>query len=51
MRTPYVLWLDARYEKVRENGRVRSMALVVAYGVNEEGRRSVLGVDVDLTET
>jgi putative transposase len=49
-RYPY-LWLDARYEKVREDGRVRSMALVVAYGVNEEGRRSVLGVAVDTAET
>lgn len=47
---PYV-WLDARYEKVRENGRVRSMALVVAYGVNTEGRRSVLGVDLDISES
>jgi len=47
---PY-LWLDARYEKVRENGRVRSMALVIAYGVNTEGRRSVLGLDVDISES
>lgn len=47
---PY-LWLDARYEKVRENGRVRSMALVVAYGVNSEGHRSVLGLDVDISES
>lgn len=47
---PY-LWLDARYEKVRQGGRVRSMALVVAYGVNDEGRRSVLGVEVDVAET
>lgn len=47
---PY-LWLDARYEKVREGGRVRSMALVVAYGVNEQGRRSVLGVEADVAES
>jgi putative transposase len=47
---PYV-WFDARYEKVRENGRVRSMALVIAYGVNTEGHRSVLGLDVDVAET
>lgn len=47
---PY-LWLDARYEKVRENGRVRSMALIVAYGVNTEGHRSVLGIEVDIAET
>jgi putative transposase len=47
---PY-LWVDARYEKVREGGRVRSMALVVGYGVTEEGRRSVLGVEVDISES
>lgn len=47
---PYI-WLDARYEKVRENGRVRSMALVIAYGVNTEGHRSVLGLDVDISES
>jgi transposase-like protein len=47
---PY-LWLDARYEKVRENGRVRSMALLVAYGVNTEGHRSVLGISVDVSES
>jgi putative transposase len=47
---PY-LWLDARYEKVRENGRVRSMALVTAYAVNEEGYRSVIGVSVDIAES
>ncbi len=42
---PY-LWLDARYEKVREDGRVQSMAVVVAYGVRADGVREVLGVDV-----
>ncbi len=47
---PY-LWLDARYEKVREGGRVRSVALVVAYGVDQEGHRSVLGLEVDVAES
>ncbi len=42
---PY-LWLDARYEHVREDGRVQSMAVVVAYGVRADGRREVLGMDV-----
>lgn len=42
---PY-LWLDARYEKVREDGRVQSMAVVVAYGVRADGVREVLGMDV-----
>lgn len=43
MAYPYV-WLDAKYEKVRENGRVVSNALVVAYAVNEGGYREVIGV-------
>ena len=46
---PYV-WLDARYEHVRENGRVVSMAVVVAYGVRADGVREVLGLDVGLSE-
>jgi putative transposase len=40
------LWLDATYLKVREDGRVQSMALVVAIGVREDGEREVLGLDV-----
>ncbi len=46
---PY-LWLDARYEHVREGGRVQSMAVVVAYGVRADGVREVVGVDVGLSE-
>jgi putative transposase len=46
---PYV-WLDARYEHVREDGRVQSMAVVVAYGVRGDGVREVLGLDVGLSE-
>jgi putative transposase len=46
---PYV-WLDARYEKVREDGRVQGMAVVVAYGVRADGVREVLGVDVTTGE-
>lgn len=46
---PYV-WLDARYEQVREDGRVQSMAVVVAYGVRGDGVREVLGLDVGLSE-
>jgi len=46
---PY-LWLDARYEHVREGGRVVSMAVIVAYGVRADGVREVLGVDVGLSE-
>jgi putative transposase len=35
---PY-LWLDATYVKVRQNGRVVSVAVIVAVGVNSDGRR------------
>ncbi len=46
---PY-LWVDARYEHVREGGRVVSMAFVVAYGVRADGVREVLGFQVALSE-
>ncbi len=44
------LILDARYEKVREAGCVRDCALLTAIGIDDEGRRSVLGVSVSLSE-
>jgi putative transposase len=47
---PYV-WLDAKYVKIRENGRVVSKALVVAIGVHEDGQREVLGFDVGPSES
>ena len=47
---PYV-WLDATYLKSRENGHVVSRAIVIAVGVNEEGRRDVLGIAVGPAET
>ena len=40
---PYLI-LDARYEKVREDGVVRSQAVQMAIGINREGRRCVLAV-------
>jgi transposase-like protein len=46
---PY-LWLDARYEHVREDGRVQSMAVIVAYGVRADGVRDVLGLAVEARE-
>jgi putative transposase len=46
---PY-LWLDATYHKVRELGRVVSMATVVAVGVTSTGERQVLGVDCGPSE-
>lgn len=42
---PYLI-LDARYEKVRENGVIRSQAVQVAIGINQEGRRCVLAVEL-----
>jgi transposase-like protein len=42
---PYLI-LDARYEKVREAGVIRSRAVQVAIGVDWEGRRNVLAVDI-----
>jgi transposase-like protein len=44
------LYLDARYEKVRVDGQVRDVAVLIAIGVNEEGKREVLGVSVALSE-
>lgn len=42
---PYLI-LDARYEKVREGGVIRSQAVLVAIGIQEGGRREVLAVDL-----
>jgi len=42
---PYVI-LDARYEKVREEGVIRSQAVLVAIGINWDGRRCVLAVEL-----
>jgi transposase-like protein len=46
---PYLV-LDARYEKVRHGGQVRDCAVLLAIGVREDGKRSVLGVSVSLSE-
>ncbi len=46
---PY-LWLDATYVKVRQNSRVVSVAVIVAVGVNSDGRREVLGMDIGPSE-
>lgn len=42
---PYLI-LDARYEKVREGGVIRSQAVMIAIGVDWEGRRNVLAVEL-----
>jgi transposase-like protein len=44
------LYLDARYEKVREAGNVRDAAILMASGVKIEGKRTVLGISVSLSE-
>jgi len=46
---PY-LWVDATYLKVRQDGRVVSIAVVIAIGVTAEGKREVLGLDVGPSE-
>lgn len=47
--TPYV-FLDARYERVREAGRLVDCAVLVAVGITKDGHRRVLGVSVALSE-
>jgi putative transposase len=44
------LFLDARYEKVRYEGRVIDLAILIATGISENGKREVLGVSVKLSE-
>jgi len=47
--TPYLL-LDARYERIREAGRVIDCAVLVAIGITADGKRRVLGVSVTFSE-
>lgn len=44
------LYVDARYEKVRQGGNVMDSAVLIAYGINEHGKREILGVSVSLSE-
>jgi putative transposase len=44
------LWVDATYLKVRQNGRIVSVAAIVAVGVNADGRREVLGLEIGASE-
>jgi putative transposase len=46
---PY-LWIDATYVKVREAGRIVSVAVIIAVGVNSEGMREVLGMSIGASE-
>ena len=48
---PYTyVWMDALTQKVREGGRIINVAVVIAVGVNREGHREILGLDVITTE-
>ena len=46
---PYI-WIDATYLKVRRGGRIVSVAVIIAVGVNTDGRREVLGMEVGSSE-
>src|SRR4029434_8034237 len=46
---PY-LWIDATYLKSRQAGRIVSVAVIIAVGVNTDGRREVLGVATGASE-
>jgi transposase-like protein len=48
---PYTyVWVDALVQRVREDGRVQNVAVVCATGVNRDGKREVLGMDVITAE-
>lgn len=44
------LFLDARYEKIRHEGRVIDCAILIATGVGEDGKRDILGISAKLSE-
>ena len=46
---PYI-WLDATYVKVRQDGRIVSVAAIIAVGVNNDGRREILGLSIGASE-
>ena len=46
---PYI-WIDATYLKVRRGGRIVSVAIIIAVGVNSDGRREVLGMEIGTSE-
>lgn len=48
---PYTyVWMDGLTQKVREGGRIINVAVVIAVGVNRDGHREILGLDVITTE-
>lgn len=44
------LILDARYEKVRQDGQIRDEAVLIASGVDKQGKRRILGISISLSE-
>lgn len=46
---PFLI-VDARYEKVRQDGCVIDSAVLIAYGINEQGKREIIGISVSLSE-
>jgi putative transposase len=46
---PY-LWLDATYLKVRQGGRIVSVAAIIAVAVNTDGRREIIGLGLGPSE-
>jgi len=44
------LWIDATHLKGRQNGRLVSVATIIAVGVNNDGRREILGPDISPSE-
>lgn len=44
------MWIDATYVKVHQQGRSVSVAVIVAVGVNSDGRREVQSMDIGLSE-
>jgi putative transposase len=43
------VYFDARYEKRQEKGYILDMAVLTAIGVNEEGKREVLGISISIS--
>jgi putative transposase len=46
----HYLWIDATYLKVRRGGRIVSVAVIIATGVNSDGRREILGMEIGTSE-
>lgn len=44
------VWLDAQYQKIRKDGLVIERAILVVVGLNEQGKREILGVDIASSE-